>query len=279
MIRMISSSILVYTPAMILQVAAVYPAQLFSVFKKITSRNYFLALSIFAGIYSPTVLANPSVDSDSGAFLGARLGYSYNHHSCADMAVVCDREDAGYGIFTGYEFNNEFSVELSGTQLGDTAVIYPNVTLVGELYTVDLALKYTHALYKNIDVFGKLGITYWEGKITGWENATLKDSGKRPAAGAGIQFPLFSHIDGRVEYQYFDQLGNYWMGYTDSHFFSFSLVWKFSTPQDYSSTSSPYKQGVLFSTPLAVTTTPIKVPQNIVNQYVENVLTEVISTF
>jgi OOP family OmpA-OmpF porin len=198
--------------------------------KKISCPALCSVLLVFVVFYSLPAPAASAANANFRTYLlGAKLGYSYNHHSCVDMAVECDREDAGYGFFAGYNFKNHFSLELSGTKLGDTHVIYPNVTLRGKLSTVDLSVKYTRNLHKNVDAFGKLGVAYWDGEILGWENAILKDSGERPVVGGGIQFPLSPHVDGRLEYQYFDQLGNHWMGYTDAHFMSFSLVWNFST--------------------------------------------------
>lgn len=178
--------------------------------------------------YSLPLIASDYFSSKSFFYSGARLGYSYNHNSCADMAIRCDREDAGYGVFGGYEFNSRIAWELSVTELGDTKVVYPNINLIGELFTVDLSLKYAHVLRQDKRVFAKLGAAYWDGEVMGW-NTTLNDSGVRPAAGVGIEFPLFEQVEGRLEYHYFDQLGNQLMGYTDANLISFSLVWKFST--------------------------------------------------
>lgn len=196
--------------------------------KRLLLAHHLLVPALLANTYSLPTFANKSTTLTDGIYLGGRLSYSYNHHSCVDMAIECDRTDAAYGIFTGYDFNNNFSLELSGTKLGDTHVIYPNITLKGELSTVDLSLKYTRPLSQNIQAFGKLGIAYWDGKITGWETI-LTDSGNRPVVGAGIQLPFFTRSQARLEYHYFDQLGNNWMGYTDSHLVSFSVVWNFSS--------------------------------------------------
>lgn len=202
---------------------------LFSFFHKTRfSPSQIGLLFLLAYIHSSAAHVSMTAQSTGGAYLGARFGYTYNHHSCVDMAIECDRSDAGYGIFAGYDFNNPFSLELSGTKLGDTNVIYPNITLKGELSTIDLSIKYSRPLSKKIQAFGKLGIAYWDGKITGWDT-TLTDSGERPTAGAGLQFPFFTRSLARIEYHYFDQLGNNWMGYTDAHAVSFSLVWNFSS--------------------------------------------------
>lgn len=173
---------------------------------------------------SSDLLYEPSIPE---FYVGARAGYTYKHHACADIAIECDRDDAGYGLFAGYKPWSHFGLELSANNLGDATGDYSVIVLEGEIKTVDLSVIYTRDIYRNLSAFGKLGVAYWDGKVTGWEEE-LSDSGMRPLFGVGLQLPLSDHIDGRFEYQYLDQLGNHWMGYTDAHFLSFSLVWQFS---------------------------------------------------
>lgn len=224
---MIDFNFFLSLPSRLFWLFAHYSVRLFNWLIKYFHAKCYFILFVFFGFCALPAWSDTAKSADYGAYSGIRLGYSYNNHSCVDIAIVCDREDAGYGIFAGYDFNDYFSFEISATKLGDTYAIYPNVTLNGELSTVDISAKYTHTLHRKIQAFGKLGIAYWDGEITGWGN-TLKDSGARPTVGAGIQMPFSEHVNGRLEYQYFDQLGNSWMGYTDSHLISVALVWNFS---------------------------------------------------
>ena len=242
-------------------------------FRNFPHPKYFLLLGVVFCSFS--AWANAPIKANTGAYIGARLGYSYNQNSCVEIAIECDREDAGYGIFAGYNFNNYFAYELSGTHLGDTYAVYPNINLQGELNTIDISVKYTHSLYENIQVFGKLGFSYWEGEITGWENK-LKDSGERPAAGAGVELPFSEHVTARLEFQYFDQLGNDWMGYTEAHFFSVSLVWNFSATKQYA--FSPQKI-IPHDTFATVRPLSIIVPEDVISQHVERALSDVIARY
>lgn len=224
-----------------------------------------------------SLIASASFAADdpyAGGYLGTRLGYSYNRHSCVDIAITCDREDSGYGLFAGYDFENQLGVELSATRLGDTSVVYPDVKLRGELFTADLSLKYTYQLSEKINLFGKVGVAHWEGRIIGWDRVA-EDSGERPSAGLGIQFPLSNKIDGRIDYQYFDRLGNSWMGYTDAHFFSFSFVWNFSKTKKYSNVQSKTSTYSSVATSLAVNPV-ISLSENTIDQYVEGVISTVL---
>ncbi|MEN0037674.1 MAG: porin family protein [Cellvibrio sp.] len=222
---------------------------------------------------SVSFLASASFAADdpyAGGYLGARLGYSYNRHSCVDIAIECDRSDSGYGIFAGYDFENQLGIEVSATQLGDTSVVYPDVSLRGELFTADLSLKYNYQLSEKIKIFGRVGVAHWEGKIIGWDREA-EDSGQRPTAGLGVHFPLSTQVDARIDYQYFDELGNSWMGYTDAHFFSFSFVWNFSKSKKYSSDLSASPPRVSLATPLAVK--PVgSLSEGTIDHYVENIL-------
>ena len=240
-------------------------------------------------VYDPTA---PAV------YVGARAGYTYKYHACADIAIECDRDDAGYGLFAGYKPWSHFALELSANNLGDATGDYSVIVLEGEIKTVDLSVIYTHTIYKNLSAFGKLGFAYWDGKVAGWEEE-LSDSGVRPLFGAGLQLPLSDHLDGRVEYQYLDQLGNHWMGYTDAHFLSFSLVWKFSAARKTVSTNSgnshlpknsrhpkatQLPKTILEKNPSTLslikpetTGFPASIPRNTIHRYVESALSDFIA--
>jgi len=164
----------------------------------------------------------------SGGYLGARAGYSHNEKSCMDTMIHCDKDEVGYGIFAGYDFNRRLALELSFTDIGDSAAEYPTVDLQGELREADLALKISYPLYKQAHIYGKLGAAYWEGEVTGG-SVSIDDSGVRPLVGGGVEFPFADRWAARLEYQYIDQVGNDAMGYTNPHFFGLSVVWSFAS--------------------------------------------------
>jgi len=190
--------------------------------KTVYSLNFLL---VWACCFSSNVFSN---DEGSGGYLGARIGYSSNEKSCMDTSIKCDKDEAGYGFFVGYDFNPRIAWELSFNDIGDSVAKYPNVNLTGELREADLALKLSYPFYKQARIYGKLGAAYWEGKVTGG-NLTLDDSGVRPLLGAGIEFPFADHWTTRLEYQYIDQVGNNEMGHTNPHFLGLSLVWNFAS--------------------------------------------------
>ncbi len=189
------------------------------------ARNVFTWVTLL--VFSNAVFSD-SGDSYSGGYLGARVGYSYNDDSCSDVAIECDKDEAGYGIFAGYDFNRNIALELSFNDIGDSVAKYPGVTLDGKLKEVDLALKLSYPLYNETRIYGKLGAAYWDAEVTGGIS-DLEDSGVRPLVGAGFEFPMGDHWTTRLEYQYIDQIGNRDMGHTNAHFVGLALVWNFNS--------------------------------------------------
>ncbi len=275
--------------------------------RRLFGKRHFIKpafLFIFSVCFcTPTVSADTPSDllyepSTPEFYVGARAGYTYKYHACADIAIECDRDDVGYGLFAGYKPWSHFGLELSANNLGDAIGDYSVIVLEGEIRTVDLSVIYTRNIYKNLSAFGKLGVAYWDGKVTGWEEE-LSDSGMRPLFGVGLQLPLSDHIDGRFEYQYMDQLGNHWMGYTDAHFLSISLVWQFSATRKTLSAKSGYsrlpqnthspksihlQKSILENSPSSLslvksgsTGFPTRVSRKTIHQYVELALSDFIA--
>lgn len=108
----------------------------FSVSTNISSFKFSLLSTALVNLLASASFA--AGDPYAGGYLGARLGYSYDRHFCVDTAIECDRSDSGYGLFAGYDFDNQLGVELSAARLGNTSVIYPDVKLRGEIFLVFL---------------------------------------------------------------------------------------------------------------------------------------------
>ena len=170
-------------------------------------------------------------DDYSSGYLGVRAGYSYNDRSCESNAIKCDKDEEGYGIFTGYEFNRSWALELSYNDIGDTSVTYPGFVLDGKLRQADLSLKGSFPLTERVDgprMYGKLGAAYWDAKVRGGL-VDRDDDGVRPLAGLGFEFPMGDYWSTRIEYQYIDRIGSRDIRWTDAHFVGLALVRNFSS--------------------------------------------------
>lgn len=182
-----------------------------------------------------TVIASTSIvahadeyDDISTGYFGIRAGQSYNDHSCSPFAVRCDKDEVGYGVFTGYEFNRVWALELSYNDIGDTEATYPGgIKLDGELTQVDLSLKASWPFVNDSKMYAKVGAAYWEAEVKGGPTR-LKDDGVRPLVGVGFEFPMSEHFGTRIEYQYIDDLGSNKIGRADAHYLGIALVWNFT---------------------------------------------------
>jgi OOP family OmpA-OmpF porin len=195
--------------------------------KNLYSATYYFAVLMILSVFSSITYADDS-DPYSGGYLGVRAGYSYNDNSCGDNAISCDKDEAGYGIFTGYDFNRNWALELSFNDIGDSEARYPGATIDGKLREIDLALKASYPIYNETRIYGKLGAAYWDGEVRGG-GVELDDSGVRPLLGAGFEFPMNDHWTTRIEYQYIDSLGNREMGRANAHFLGVAFVWNFTS--------------------------------------------------
>ncbi|MGN0920712.1 MAG: porin [Cellvibrio sp.] len=197
------------------------------------------SISAAALMASLGALAVPSIatansydfnDPYHGHYIGARYGYTNIDGACERNYVECDDEDDGWGVFWGYDFNRNVALELSYNELGNPHARYPGwgPEIEGDVRETDLALKFSHNIYRQTRIFAKIGAAYWKTKVEtlGYRN---DDDGWRPLAGVGLEFPFSGHWAGRIEYQYVDDIGNNEIGHANPHFASFGLVYNFSS--------------------------------------------------
>lgn len=196
--------------------------------KKVTGVKHILS-SLVAMSVLGSAAAWAVEDPYHGSYFGARAGYSYNDNSCGSDAIKCDKDEEAYGLFYGYDFNRYVALELSANDIGDTRATYPgNLRLRGDLFASDLSVKFSKPLSERTRLYAKFGAAYWRAELLGTP-AKIKDSGYRPLAGVGFEFPLSNRLAGRFEYQYIDKVGNDEIGYADPHYVGLALVWNFSS--------------------------------------------------
>lgn len=196
--------------------------------KKVTGVKHILS-SLVAMSVLGSAAAWAAEDPYRGSYFGARAGYSYNDNSCDSSAIKCDKEEEAYGLFYGYDFSRYVALELSANDIGDTRATYPgDLRLRGDLFASDLSVKFSKPISERTRLYAKFGAAYWRAELLGGPTK-LKDSGYRPLAGVGVEFPLSDRLAGRFEYQYIDKVGNNDIGYADPHYVGLALVWNFSS--------------------------------------------------
>ncbi|WP_051333549.1 OmpA family protein [Aliagarivorans marinus] len=175
----------------------------------------------FAGL----LLSAPSFASDTSyPYLGGKLGYSKFNDPCGDMYDSCDDDDLGMGVYGGYRFNDWFGLEGSYLYSGEA-------TTNGSIDTDYNLFEISPMLYAQFaerwQGFAKVGPAYWDGETSG-AGSKVSDDGWTWTAGLGVIYSLARNWDLRLEYQYYDDLGDGdKLIDTDLHFTSLGLNYKF----------------------------------------------------
>lgn len=188
-------------------------------------RTKTLAFPKYVVLTALTLTTNAHA-APQGWYLGLKGGYTKNDHSCESTALECDRSGSGYGIFGGYDFNRRLGLEFGYTDLGDSSAVYPEISLDGEISAFDISAKYTRQLFGESQLFAKLGATYWQAEVNGWE-VKVDGSGFSPNFGLGVSMPFTDRFSARLEYQYFGKVGDSELGHTQPNFLSLGLTWHF----------------------------------------------------
>lgn len=206
-----------------------------------------LSLLVLATIASP--FAAFAAD-DSGWYGGLNLGQSRAKiddsritssllgAGFTAVSIVDDDRDAGYKIFGGYQFNQNFAVEGGYFNLGEfgfIATTVPAGTLTGriKLQGINLDAVGTLPLTEKFSVFGRVGVNYAEAKDTfrgtGAVTVTNPNPSKRDTNvkyGLGLQYAFTESLAMRAEaerYRINDAVGNK----GDIDLLSIGLIYRF----------------------------------------------------
>jgi len=163
-------------------------------------------------------------------YLGGKFGVNHYQHGCESWSLNCDKNSFAAGVFTGYQFNENFSLEAAYIDLGDAKASYlengNNYQHTGSMKGLEFSALGYLALTENIAAFAKAGVFNWHGNNTGPFNKTSADDWAA-MVGAGLTYQLADAWQARFEYQYFDHLGNDTIGGTNAHLTSIGISYQF----------------------------------------------------
>ena len=143
------------------------------------------------GLLFLVINANTTLAEES-SYMGAGLG-----------GLVVDSNNfvaggASYNVMAGYRLNEHFKTEvqfIAASDLEDEpATISPQV--------ITASILANHPITSNFDVFGRLGVAYWQADITLGQSSQLDKSDTDLTFGAGFELQYSSQITLRQEYQY-----------------------------------------------------------------------------
>lgn len=183
------------------------------------------------------ISSNTYAAINEGVYIGAKTGWSHFNASCESQSLDCDKEAWGGGLFLGYKFNEWISIEGGYDYFGKAKSTYPmlgdpsvNTEYTGTAQGLELGLKGDYGLTDNLSLFAKAGMLGWQVKNEGAEatyNVSEKDTGVSPMLGAGLEYAFTSNLAGRVEYQWFNNVGGEDTGGSNLHFATVGLVYSF----------------------------------------------------
>lgn len=197
---------------------------------KVSGTLKVAALAVLAAIASPYTMAE-----DSGWYVGANAGQSSAKIDDGGIAnsllgggfsmtsISNDKHDAGYKIFGGYRFNQNFALEGGYFDLGKfgyTATTLPAGTLRGDIKLKGLNLDVIGILpiSEKFSAFGRVGLNYAEARDSFIGSGAVivlnADPRKRDTNvkfGLGLQYDFTQSLGMRVEaerYRINDAVGN-----------------------------------------------------------------------
>lgn len=157
---------------------------------------------------------------DAGTWYGgAKLGWSHyfdangnkdfndNLHDATDFSTNPD--NAGGGVFAGYQINDWLAVEGGYDYLGKMQIDGSNGSGDGKMkgHGLQVSLKASYGLTDSWDIYGRAGAMGYraEAEVAGDNNF---DTGVRPLAAIGTEYAFSQNWAGRLEYQWVSNVGN-----------------------------------------------------------------------
>lgn len=167
-----------------------------------------------------------------GFYLGGSVGQSDFDDSNAVPDLITsgtvDGTDTGYKIFGGYQFNQNFGVELAYVDLGKatySGTFFGAPVTGGTVKTsgFNISAVGTLPLGSSFALFGKVGAFAWEAKAndtTGGVSFSGKEDGTDLSYGLGASYNFTKNVGVRAEWERFKAVG-------DIDLLSVGLIYKF----------------------------------------------------
>lgn len=155
-----------------------------------------------------------------GFYLGGSVGKSDfdDDNAIPDLITSgsVDGSDTGYKIFGGYQFNQNFGVELAWVDLGKASysgTFFGFPVTGGSVETSGLNVSAVGILPlgSGFALFGKAGLFAWESKardVTGGVPFSAKDDGTDLSLGVGVSYDVAKNFGIRAEWERFKAVGD-----------------------------------------------------------------------
>jgi opacity protein-like surface antigen len=148
--------------------------------------------------------ANSGIEdgNDSGFFAGGSVGQSRLRVSSPELEGSGNTQETGFKVFAGYRLNPYLSFEGAYYDPGKFSEAEDGDSLTLEADLVQFSAIGSYPIAGHVDLFARLGITYWDATLTGssdGETGSLSDNGTQLNWGVGIAAHLSDNVSVRAE--------------------------------------------------------------------------------
>ncbi len=187
-------------------------------------KSFAFALAVALGLVSVTAMA-----ADPGFYAGVGIGQFNVEIDSVDLgdgstSLGFDDDDTGFKIFGGYQFLPWLGAELGYVDGGTASESYSDPDLGGAKLDVDVsaftvAAVGTLPIGDMFELYGKLGMAFWQGDLTASITGALcdelqangescsdsvDDDGEDFYYGLGAGFNIGESFNVRIEYEVFE---------------------------------------------------------------------------
>lgn len=182
----------------------------------------FIASSLLFFISTPT-WANSKEKSYPKLFLGLKGGYQL----ASDKAYANTAPSGSvFGVFGGLHIAPSWSWDI-GYQLHDRLSSSGNYLTKVSPRIVDSAIRYKWPIKDNINLYSRIGVTYWDVEKSITSEPKINVTGFSPVGEVGADYRLKENVYIHAGYQYIDKIGNSNSGNYDSHSLLIGLTYNF----------------------------------------------------
>ena len=146
-------------------------------------------------------------------YIGFSIGQASIEEACESSGisvVSCEDSDTSFKVYGGAKLHRNFAFELAYVYMGES-VVKDNVdTLVIEATGLNASVFGIIPASRNIDLFGKVGLMYWEAEksSSGTSNGTIASSeGADITFGFGANVGVSRTFALRAEFEKFRKVG------------------------------------------------------------------------
>lgn len=159
-----------------------------------------------AAVMLLAVSVGPAAAQGTGPYVGLGVGQATTD-LCDDLGIPssnCDDKDTGIKIFGGYNFNQNFGLEVGWIDLGEVKVTGPGGSASVEVDGFQLAAVGTYPINPQFSIFGKIGVYMWDASVSSTVGISGSDDGTDLMFGAGVGWNFTPNLALRAEWEHFD---------------------------------------------------------------------------